>query len=288
MNKWMRAFNMSQYTSKIINGEEYLDQDTSAVLDKKVMRQSWLRMLWVQASFNYQRMQSAGFLYAMLPALQKIHKNKHDLTTSLKLHNEFFNTSPWLVTFMQGVILAMEKGKQPIETIRSFKVAAMGPLGGIGDAMCQLTILPITASIAAALALDNVIIAPLIFLLMFNMVRFSIYIPLFNYGYKLGLTALSSLKQQSDAFSRGATILGLTVVGALTASFVRAKLGAEIHLGDTVLNIQDGILDKIMPNILPLIIVIGCYRLIMRGWSPVKIMLGMIVGSIALHYIGIL
>lgn len=279
---------MSQYQSKFINSGEYLDQDTSTVLDKKVMRQSWLRMLWIQASFNYQRMQSSGFLYAMLPALQKIHKNKQDLAISLKLHNEFFNTSPWLVTFMQGVILAMEKGKQPIETIRSFKVAAMGPLGGIGDAMCQLTILPITASIAAALALDKVVIAPLIFLLMFNMVRFSIYIPLFNYGYKLGLTALSSLKQQSDAFSRGATILGLTVVGALTASFVRVKLGAEIQLGDSVLNLQEGILDKIMPNILPLIIVMSCYRLIMRGWSPVKIMLGMIIGSIGLHYVGIL
>ncbi|ASX10724.1 PTS system mannose/fructose/sorbose family transporter subunit IID [Aeromonas dhakensis] len=279
---------MSQYQSKFINSGEYLDQDTSTVLDKKIMRQSWLRMLWVQASFNYQRMQSSGFLYAMLPALQKIHKNKQDLAISLKLHNEFFNTSPWLVTFMQGVILAMEKGKQPIETIRSFKVAAMGPLGGIGDAMCQLTILPITASIAAALALDKVVIAPLIFLLMFNMVRFSIYIPLFNYGYKLGLTALSALKQQSDAFSRGATILGLTVVGALTASFVRVKLGAEIQLGDSVLNLQEGILDKIMPNILPLIIVMSCYRLIMRGWSPVKIMLGMIIGSIGLHYVGIL
>ncbi|MXV31100.1 PTS system mannose/fructose/sorbose family transporter subunit IID [Aeromonas veronii] len=284
----MRAFNMSQHTEKMMNNEEYIDQDTNAVLDQKIMRQSWLRMLWVQASFNYQRMQSSGFLYAMLPALQRIHKNKHDLSLSLKLHNEFFNTAPWLVTFMQGVILAMEKGKQPIETIRSFKVAAMGPLGGIGDAMCQLTILPITASIAAALALDKVYIAPLIFLLLFNLVRFSIYIPLFNYGYKLGLNALGSLKQQSDAFSRGATILGLTVVGALTASFVRVKLGAEIHLGDTVLNIQDGILDKIMPNILPLIVVIVCYKLIMRGLSPVKMMLGMIVGSVLLHYVGIL
>ncbi|HHQ5452670.1 PTS system mannose/fructose/sorbose family transporter subunit IID [Aeromonas veronii] len=279
---------MSQHTEKMMNNEEYIDQDTNAVLDQKIMRQSWLRMLWVQASFNYQRMQSSGFLYAMLPALQRIHKNKHDLSLSLKLHNEFFNTAPWLVTFMQGVILAMEKGKQPIETIRSFKVAAMGPLGGIGDAMCQLTILPITASIAAALALDKVYIAPLIFLLLFNLVRFSIYIPLFNYGYKLGLNALGSLKQQSDAFSRGATILGLTVVGALTASFVRVKLGAEIHLGDTVLNIQDGILDKIMPNILPLIVVIVCYKLIMRGLSPVKMMLGMIVGSVLLHYVGIL
>ena len=267
---------------------EYIDKNTEAVLDSALMRKSWLRMLWVQSSFNYQRMQSSGFLFAMIPALRRIHTNDKDLATSLKLHNEFFNTAPWLVSFMMGVILAMEKGKQSVETIRSFKVAAMGPLGGIGDAMCQLTILPITASIAASLALDNLIIAPLVFLVMFNVIRFSIYIPIFYYGYKLGLNALDTLKQQSAAFSRGATILGLTVVGALTASFVRVKLAAGIELSDATFLIQDNILDKIMPNILPLLVVIGAYNLIMRGISPVKVMLVMIVGSIVLHYAGIL
>ncbi len=80
---------MSQQISEKINDDEYCDKTTHVELDKKVMRQSWLRMLWVQASFNYQRMQSSGFLYAMLPALQRIHKNKHDLSVSLKLHNDF-------------------------------------------------------------------------------------------------------------------------------------------------------------------------------------------------------
>lgn len=268
--------------------KEYLDRSTDAVLDSKLMRRSWLRMLWIQASFNYQRMQSSGFLYAMLPALQRIHKDKRDLATSLKLHNEFFNSSPWLVTFMMGVILAMEKGKQSVETIRSFKIAAMGPIGGIGDAMCQLTVLPITASIAASLALDKVVIAPLIFLLMFNIIRFAIYVPLFHFGYKLGLNALGMLKSQSEAFSKGATIIGLMVVGALTASFVRVKLALTIPLSETVLNVQSDVLDKIMPNIIPLLVVIGCYKLIMRGVSPVKVMTIMILGSVALHYLSIL
>lgn len=271
-----------------IKAVEYQDKDTGAVLDAKLMRKSWLRMLWVQASFNYQRMQSSGFLYAMIPALTRIHKNKDDLAASLKLHNEFFNTSPWLVSFMMGVIMAMEKGKQSLDTIRSFKIAAMGPLGGIGDAMCQLTILPIVASIAASLALDNVVVAPFIFIILFNVIRFSIYIPIFNYGYKLGLNAIDMLHKQSQAFSRGATILGLLVVGALTASFVRIKLSLEIPLSGTALHIQEGVLDKIMPNILPLLVVYGCYRLIMRGVSPVKVMLIMILGSIGLHYLHIL
>lgn len=43
---------MSQHTEKMMNNEEYLDQDTNAVLDQKIMRQSWLRMLWVQASLT--------------------------------------------------------------------------------------------------------------------------------------------------------------------------------------------------------------------------------------------
>lgn len=267
---------------------EHVDTNTDAVLDSKVLRQSWLRLMWIQSSFNFQRMQSAGFLFAMIPALKRIHKNEKDLSQSLMLHNEFFNTSPWLATFMMGVILAMEKGKQSVETIRSFKVAAMGPLGGIGDAMCQLTILPITASIAASLAFEQIFIAPLIFLLMFNFSRFSVYIPLFYYGYKLGLNALDTLQKQSAAFSRGATILGLTVVGALTASFVRVKLAIGIELGETTFMLQDGILDKIMPNMLPLLVVIGAYKLIMKGVSPVKVMLIMIVGSTILHYMGIL
>lgn len=31
---------MSQHTEKMMNNEEYLDQDTNAVLDQKIMRQS--------------------------------------------------------------------------------------------------------------------------------------------------------------------------------------------------------------------------------------------------------
>ncbi|ENM5912872.1 PTS system mannose/fructose/sorbose family transporter subunit IID [Vibrio mimicus] len=279
---------MKQNQVSHVDADTYTDTSTDAVLDKKIMRLSWLRLLWVQASFNYQRMQSSGFLYAMIPALKRIHTNKRDLAASLKLHNEFFNTSPWLVTFMAGVILAMEKGKQPLENIRSFKVAAMGPIGGIGDAMCQLTILPITASIAASLALDKVAVAPLIFLVLFNIARFSLFVPLFNYGYRLGMSALDTLKEQTAAFSRGATMLGLMVVGALSATFVSVKLDLALNLNEGVLNLQEGVLDKIMPNILPLAVVIGCYKLIMRGFSPVKVMMVMIVGAMVLHYLGIL
>lgn len=48
------------------------------------------RSLFLQASFNYERMQAAGWLYGLIPGLKKIHKNKDDLSNSMKMHMEFF------------------------------------------------------------------------------------------------------------------------------------------------------------------------------------------------------
>ncbi len=80
-------------------------------------------------------MQANGWLYTILPALRKIHKNEEDLKKSMAMHLEFFNTHPFLVTFISGLVLAMEESKERISTIRAIKVSTMGPGGGIGDAV---------------------------------------------------------------------------------------------------------------------------------------------------------
>lgn len=60
----------------------------------KVSRASLVKMIWrstmLQASFNYERMQSAGWLWAMLPGLKEIHKNKEDLASSMTHNMDFF------------------------------------------------------------------------------------------------------------------------------------------------------------------------------------------------------
>src|SRR5699024_12206829 len=91
-------------------------------------------------------------LYTIIPGLRKTHKNKNDLSKSMKDHLEFFNTHTFDVTFIMGIILAMERTKEDRQAIRGIKVATMGPLGGIGDSLFYLTALPITAGIAADLA----------------------------------------------------------------------------------------------------------------------------------------
>ena len=94
-----------------VNENVYEDQSIGAELTKKdINRVAWRSML-LQASFNYERMQASGWLYGLLPALKKIHTNKRDLARAMKGHMGFFNTHPFLVTFVIGIILAMERSK---------------------------------------------------------------------------------------------------------------------------------------------------------------------------------
>lgn len=114
-----------------VNENVYEDQSIGAELTKKdINRVAWRSML-LQASFNYERMQASGWLYGLLPALKKIHANKRDLARAMKGHMGFFNTHPFLVTFVIGIILAMERSKQDVNSIQSTKIAVGAPLGGI-------------------------------------------------------------------------------------------------------------------------------------------------------------
>lgn len=134
---------------------EYIDKTEGETLDNKTLNKMAWRSMFLQASFNYERMQAGGWLYSILPGLKKIHKNKQDLSTSMKHNLEFFNCHPFLITFVMGIILSLEQKKADIQTIRSLRVAAMGPLGGIGDAIFWFTLLPISAGIGANLSLQG-------------------------------------------------------------------------------------------------------------------------------------
>lgn len=268
---------------------EYRDNSKEKVITKKDLNNMVWRSLLLQASFNYERMQAGGWLYSILPGLKKIHKNKEDLSNSMKLHLEFFNVHPFLVTFVQGLVLAMEENKESQDSIRGIKIALMGPLGGIGDALCWFTLLPITASIGVSLAKDGNIAGPIVFLLLFNIVHLFLRFFLMHYSYKMGVGAISKLKDDTEYVTNGSLILGLTVIGGLIASFVNLKIATVINLGnDVMVNIQQDVFDKIVPNILPLLYTLFMFYLLKKGKKPITLILLTLVIGIAGRGLGIL
>ena len=189
--------------------EHYEDLTPAPQLDQKTLNKMAWRSCFLQASFNYERMQAAGWLYSIIPGLEKIHTNKNDLAASMSHNLEFFNTHPFLVTFVMGIVLSLEQNKVDIPTIRAVRVAAMGPLGGIGDALFWLTLVPITAGITSNMAINGNAAAPIIFLVIFNVVQFALRFWLMNWSYKLGTSAIDALTANMQAFTRAASIMGV-------------------------------------------------------------------------------
>ena len=264
------------------NPDVYEDQSAPHVVEPADIRRMAWRSLFLQASFNYERMQANGWLYTILPALRKIHKNDNDLKKSMSMHLEFFNTHPVLVTFISGLVLAMEEAKERVDTIRAIKVSTMGPGGGLGDAAIWLTLLSICSGIGISFSLQGSWIGPVFFLVFFNAVHFGLRFGLASYGYKMGVSAIRNLKEQTRRVTHAASIVGLTVIGAMTASYVNFTSGLEVRRNVTtadgtpaeyILNVQTDIFDKIMPNLLPLLWTLFILWRIKKGSSPLKLVL---------------
>lgn len=268
--------------------DAYEDQQLGAELTKQDINRFAWRSLLLQASFNYERMQASGWLYGLLPALQKIHTNPRDLSRAMKGHMGFFNTHPFLVTFVMGIVLAMERSKQNVNSIQSTKIAVGAPLGGIGDAMFWLTLLPICGGIGADLALQGSIMGAVVFFLLFNVVHFGLRFGLAHYAYRMGVAAIPVIKANTRKVGHAASIVGMTVIGALVATYVRLGTTLEITAGDAVVKLQADVLDKLMPAFLPLLYTLAMYALIRKGWSPLHLIVITVVLGIVGKFAGFL
>lgn len=260
----------------------YKDLTPAPKVDKKTLNKMVWMSTMLQASFNYERMQSSGWLWAMLPGLQKIHTNKDDLAASMTHNMDFINTHPYLVTFVMGIVLSMEQQKMDIQTIRSVRISTAAPLGGIGDALFWYTLIPITAGMTANMAIDGNMMGPILYFIIAFGAEMALRYGLMYWSYNLGTKAVSMMTAHAKEFTHAASLLGVFVVGALISNYGGGThLGISIPNGQTVaedgktmvdvfINIQE-YLDKILPCLIPLLFTLMCYFLIKKkNWTPTK------------------
>ena len=274
-------------TTMASNQTTYTNLQPAKALDKKTLNKMVWRSLNLQGSFNYERMQANGWLYGILPGLLAIHgEGTDDLKLSMGHNLEFFNTHPFLVTFVMGIILSLEQQKTDINTIRAVRVAAMGPLGGIGDAIFWFTLVPIAAGICSNMAIEGNIMGPILFLLIFNAVQFGVRFWLMHWSYKLGTKAIELLTANTKEFTRAASMLGVFIVGALTSNYGGTALTDKLALenGTTIQSILDGVL----PKMIPLALTLGLFFLMKKKrWTPVMCIGALLVLGIVGALIGI-
>ena len=273
-------------------------------IDKGDLKRLFFRSNAIQSGFNFERMQGLGFIWALLPLLKKLYKSKEDRIEAFERHSGYFNTHPWLVGIIFGVVASMEErkantGEVEVENIQAVKGALMGPLAGLGDSLFFSTYRPILAGICASLMLSGIsgggggsILIPLVFVILLNAVHFGAQWWGVHAGYRRAdkfLEQLGGMKIQR--WMEAATILGLIVVGALVATNlgIATKLSYTVGEGENVVvtSIQS-MFDRILPKMLPLGATLGVFAILRKGKNPTIVMAGIVVIAFVLGLLGVI
>ncbi|WP_369974632.1 PTS system mannose/fructose/sorbose family transporter subunit IID [Paraliobacillus sp. X-1268] len=288
----------------------------------------WWRSTFIQGSWNYERMQNGGWAFAMIPAIKRLYQTKEDRSAALERHLEFFNTHPYVASPILGVTLALEEERSngaPVDdkAIQGVKVGMMGPLAGIGDPVFWFTIKPIIGALAASLALTGNILGPILYFVLWNLLRMGFMWYTQELGYKAGSKITEDLSGGIlQDITKGASILGMFILGSLVNRWVAVSFAptvSEVPLDEgayidwdnlpsgaegirtaleqqaagmslspnNVTTLQDN-LDSLIPGLSGLLLTILCMWLLRKKISPITMILGLFVVGIIFHVIGLM
>lgn len=248
--------------------------------DRKMLRQIYRRSLTLSATFNYERMQGLGFLYAMIPAIKRFWRKSEDRSKAYRRHFELFNTTPNMSSFIIGLSASMEKeaSRNPdfnVNGINAAKSGLMGPFAGIGDSLYWRALRVITLGIGSSLAVTGNILGAVLHLLLFNFIaHFTRYYGGFV-GFEAGPGFLRSAVKNGvvGQIAKTAAIVGIMTVGAMTCTEVKFSIPLVVNLQGAELSVQKDVFDTVLPGLLPLLLTFGCYRYLSKGLKPIWLML---------------
>ena len=228
------------------------------VHERKDMFRRWIFNAGL--GYNFETQQAPAVAFSMRKALRKIYPNDDEYIEAMDNHYKYFNANPLMANIILGATLAMEEkdGIKAKDAVQSLKTSLMGPFSGVGDSVFWILIPTIMGSIAGYMALQ---------------------------GNKL----ITSLGEKINIFTDAISVMGLMVVGSLIPTVVKVYTPLKFRTGKVMLSIQSGVLDKIMPALLPVAVTGLVYWLLGRKkWTPTKIILLIIVICLAGAATGIL
>ncbi|MGL9769316.1 MAG: PTS mannose transporter subunit IID [Sodalis sp. (in: enterobacteria)] len=267
--------------------------DTTTTGQKKLtsgdIRGVFIRSNFFQGSWNFERMQALGFCVSIVPVIRRLYpENNDDRKQAIKRHLEFFNTHPYVAAPVLGVTLAMEEQRAngaPIDdgVINGIKVGLMGPLAGVGDPIFWGTVRPVFAALGAGIAMSGSLLGPLLFFILFNLVRLATRYYGVTYGYRKGVNIVNDMSGGFlQKLTEGASILGLFVMGALVNKWTHVNIPFVVSRitnteGQTTITTVQMILDQLMPGLVPLLLTFGCMWLLRRKVNALWIIIGFFI-----------
>jgi PTS system mannose-specific IID component len=256
-------------------------------LEQKDMSNVFRRyFLTFESSWNYERMQGLGYLFAMLPILKRVHKEKNELKEAMKMHMEFFNTNPFVASWIIGMNAEVEDKGAPPEAIRNLKVGYMGPLAGLGDSLIYFVIGGIAILLGSSISyLTGSIFGVIVLWAIFSPLAIIVRFWFFRLGLRRGVARAMEMS----------TSTGLKRVMELTGATGLATIGAfvpiAVQVGLPVLTFPvelQTVINTISLFVVPLALTLSSYVLARRGFSIIRIVLILFVVGFIAGFIGVL
>lgn len=259
-------------------------EEVERLLNKKDVfscYRSWL--VWNLSVQNMERMEGPAIIRMLGMVREKLYPGDREKQKELlERHEPFFNTEPYLGCIVPGIVLGMEEenargsgGGMSAELLTGVKTALMGPAAGIGDSLYVGTLIPILLSVAIGISgSTGSILGPVFYVV----VHLGIMIPLtwflFNRGYTMGLDSAQSILEGGvkDKITQAMSIIGLTIVGAITSEYVTIKTSWVMMQGEEVMLDMNAALDGILPNLITLILALVTFWLMDKKKVKIGIM----------------
>jgi len=230
------------------------------------------------AKFN-----ASGYIISQLPAINRFYSDPEKKKEAMMRHNTWFNATNSASTLIMGITAAMEKENAEtddfdVSSISAIKASLMGPISGIGDSLAWGVFLIIAQAIGLGLSQDGSLLGPIAFLIVYNIPTQLMRYLLTFVGWNVGTSFMSRLYESGlmKVVTKAAGILGLIMVGAMTASNVSFNTSLAVTIQGASFSIQN-FLDQAFLGLIPLLATLGCMKLLQNKVSATKIIFGIYI-----------
>ena len=217
--------------------------------ERKMLKKAFWRSFTLYAAVSPAKQGASGFCYSLMPFINKFYKNDEEgKKAALSRSMSYFNTTITCSTFIMGIVASMEKKNSEQKDFDANSINA------------------VKSSLMGPLAG----IGDSIFWGVLRVIAAGIAVGLMN------------------ILTKAASIVGLIMVGGMTASMVTFKSTFELSMkGESILNLQK-MLDQIFVGIVPLGLTLLCYYLLKKkNISITVLIIGVIILSVLLSVLGI-
>lgn len=269
-------------------------------ITKRDLTKAWTRWHFAnEIPHTFDRYIAPSLLFALMPILRKLYKDKDELSAAYQRHLLFFNTqATWGGGTITGITASLEEARAAEvanneevtitdDLIYNTKAGLMGALAGIGDSIDSGTVQYIFIAIALPWAQQGSALGALFPFIFFSLYQYLIGLYFTRMGFSLGRQAAAEIVtgDKIQTLIEGLSILGLFMMGVLAGNYVKIAPDIRFTVSGKEFVFMD-ILNAVLPGILPLAAVMAVYYYFTK--KGLKVTRALLWLTLALGLIGLL